>query len=280
MKVRKHTLLLIGIASFFIIMAHGDIKALFTKNIAYLYLSKAFTPEPIKATVRQEMLGDFVRWYQLSQNRTYMLPWSNETSKMLMLRSIFIGQYYRFQGDMESAVSWYLMATNSTPFPVWQSSLTDIWQNKLSKDGNVMLDDFEGVGGWIPHTNHNNSEATIESRDGIAIISYPNHLEQRDVVAYVLYPGDLRLGYHTVLSVRVKIETGSLLTIDVKVDDGLERVLSYYPGTGDWETLQFHLTSEMFYVIYLNISEPWPPPTEIPVYKVWIDWIHFDLALD
>ncbi len=252
------------------------------RNLAHLSFVKAMSANTIKATDRQEKLKHFVTYLHHSQDKVLLSPSVEAQTESTMLRSIFIGEYHRFQGDIDEAAQWYLQATQSDPFPSLQNSLSYARRKRLLPNGDILITDFSDVDGWQPDlVNYNVESITFDSTDGIALISYPNHLDRRDIVTYLLYPpGAIQLGYHIVLSMRVKMEPGSFLTMSVKVDDVLERHLNYYQGTGNWETLKFPLTGDLLQAIFLSFSEPGKPPTEVSTYNAWIDWMQLELALD
>lgn len=236
----------------------------------------------IRAKDRQAGLERFLGYLRSIRNEEVLPSPVEPLSETTMLRSIFVGEYYRLQGDMDKAARWYLLATQSDPLPLWQDSLQYAWRDRLLPSGDILITDFANVDGWVLDSiNSNVVDGTFECVDGVVYVSYQNRPDQRDIVAYSLYPeGGMQLGYHTVLSVRVKIEPGSFLTLEIKVDDNLERYLHYYQGIGEWEVLEFPLRGGTLQAIKLGTGEPGESKTT-PVYsEVWIDWIKLELALD
>jgi hypothetical protein len=255
------------------------LQAAFDKNLGYVSLSRALASDHIQATDRQVKLARFLAYLDSAGELDVPLSLVKQSNETSMLRSIFIGDYYRLRGDLNKAARWYLLAAHSEPFPSMQNSLLYAQRTRLLPDGDILIADFTNVDAWVPCWDNNNDDAALESDNNTALISYPNNLEQRDFVAYLLYPeGGLQLGYHTVLSMRVRVETGSFLTVEVTVDDvAWQRVLHYYRGTGDWETLRFPLTGDVLKMVELSVSEPEERLGRVR-YSVWIDWIQLELG--
>jgi tetratricopeptide (TPR) repeat protein len=260
-----------------VIVFWASTRSFLYRNLAYVSFSKALAADHIRATERQKGLTRFLEYLRSDRDQEILLPESEDLTEKTMLQSIFIGQYYRFQGNEDEAANWYLKAIDSDPVPFWQDSLVWTPQHMLLPDGYMLIHDFSQMEGWKLASPTNVVDVTFESVDGIALMTYPNRSDQRDRAAYALYLNPVPLSYHTVLVMRVKIEPGAFLTMVTKKDGILERHLDYYQGSGDWETLRFPLTGDELQMVKLIPSEP-AKPKMASVYKIWFDWIKLELA--
>jgi hypothetical protein len=247
------------------------------KNSAYLVFSRTMVANHIGATERQAALDRFAEFISPAG----MISAVESSSEETMLPSIFIAEYHRLKGDMAEAAQWYRQAARSEPEPTWQHSLLYAQRDRLLPDGSILIDDFQTTGSWKPDlVNNNVEEVVFESQDRIACLSYPNHPDRRDIVAYSLYPeGGVELGYHTTLALRVRIEPGSFLTLETKVDDVLERHLNYHEGTGSWETVMLPLEGEVLQAIKVSASEPGTSLETADTYTVELGQIRLELSL-
>ncbi len=274
-----HKWLWLGICLMFALSGACTVAHIARHNWAYITLNKALAADHIKAADRQAKLAHFVDYLHWAQSHNSQILSPQDNSKATMLRSIFIGEYYRSRGNVDRAAWWYRQAIQCEPYPLWQDSLSYAKRDRLLPNGNILITDFGDIERWISEP-VNNANVNFESKDGVVCISYQNRSDQRDIAAYSLYPEDgVQLGYHTTLSARVKVEQGSFLTLELKVDGNLERYLNYYEGTGDWETFEFPLTGDVLQAIKLGVSEP-SQLAATQLYRVWIDWIQLELASD
>lgn len=271
--VRRKWILLVVLT---VLIGFRDIKAKIHRNSAYLAFSRVMAADHIEATKRQADLKHFAEYISPEEDRGETLK---SLSEETMLRSIFIGEYHRLRGDIDEAARWYMQAAYSEPDSLWQDSLLCARRDRLLPDGDILITDFANVDGWVLDSNNSDVvDVAFESVDGIAYISYQNRPDQRDIVAYSLYPeGGVELGYHTTLTLRVRIEPGSFLTLEAKVDDVLERYLNYYEGTGHWETVRFPLEGEILQAIKLSVSEPGMDSETADTYKVELDQMRLEL---
>ena len=256
----------------------ANIEPILYKNLAYVSFGQALASDHISAMERQEKLMHFLKYLRLVRDQEISLPDAQDSAEKTMLQAIFIGEYHRFQGDVDEAAHWYLQAVESDPFPLWQDSLSYMLRNGLLPDGNILIDDFSDMRGWVPDSHNNAVDARFERIDRVTSISYRNLPAQRDLLAYSLYPNPLEmpLAHHAVLSIRVKLELGSYLTLEeVTLSNGRTRHLNYYRGTGEWETLKFSITGDILGEIKLIVSEP-NEPREANIYRVWIDSIKLE----
>jgi hypothetical protein len=251
-----------------------DIKTFVHKNLSSLCFTQALVTDYIVATDRQAKLNRFLAYSHLEPNAIHSLE--GETSQATMIRSLFMGEYHRFQGDMEVAAYWYSQAIHNDPIPLEQRALSYIPSARLLPDGNVLVDDMSHIDNWQVVNPTNVIDITFENRDGLGFISYQNDLERRDYLVYTVSAGVLPLIYHPVLSLRVKLTTGSYLSVAAKVDGVTQRYLSYYQGTGEWETLRIPLQGSALYKLRFILSEP-GKEARTSNYSIWIDWIKLEL---
>lgn len=245
------------------------------RNLAYLNLSKALVSDHVSAEFRQARLQDYFNYIYNPQSGNISPPSIDENPKFSMLTAIFIGEYYRYQGNWNKAAQWYLTAVKSDPFPVLQDSLSSLRKDKLLPDGTYKIDDLSNANHWrlVPPTNV--KDITLESSDGILTASYKNNLNKRDRLVYSIRTGSFELGYHNILSTRVKLEPGTYLTIDAKIDDELKRYLRNYPGSGEWETLLIPLAGSSIHYIIFDFSER-KKSAKTPIYQASVDWIKLE----
>ena len=268
---------LMGVIPLFLISAaitFSNSSNIIYHNLAYLNLAKALVSDQIKAEDRQARLHDFINSPFYPQSGNISPPSVDEYSEISMLNAIFIGEYYRFQGNWDKAAQWYLVAIESDPFPVWQNSLSYLRKDKLLPDG-TYKDDLSNTNRWILDPSSNIEELVFENSGGILNISFENIPNRRDKLAYVVSTGLFNLGYHRLLSIRMKLEPGTFFTLSAKTDDELERYISYYMGSGEWETIKVPLKGDVIHYLRMSFSETGKPNLS-DSYQAQIDWIHIE----
>lgn len=260
-----------------VISLRRDLKVRSYNNWNYAAFSRIMATDHIKAMERQAVLERFAEYLGLEQRQHDVADTFPETS---MLQAIFIGEYHRLRGDKVEAAQWYRQAAKVESEPVWQRSLSYAQRSRLLPDGSMNFDEFSDVSGWVlDQVNSNVVDAVFESQDGIAILFYQNQLDRRDTLAYMLYPeGGIRIGYHSLLSIRVKISPDSYLTVETKIDDILNRHVRYYSGTGEWEKVKIPLAGDTLQMVKLIFNEPGDPPPTTATHGYWLDWIRLELS--
>ena len=270
----------LALVAFFLVSIEIGLKPVFHRNLAYLSLCNAFAFDSIRATDRQIALAHAAGYFALANGRELQMP-RNVNSDITMLHSLFIGEYYRSHDRMDEASPWYLIASQTDPIPVTQRSWSFTYIDRLTPEGDLLLGDFCEIEEWRPlESNSVMSEDCKSDGDALALF-YTNTVDQRDVhgCSLSLYQQPLPLDYHNVLAVRVKLGLGTLLTIDLTLDNTIERVVGYYSGTGTWEILRFPLQGTQLQWLSIAISEPLEPSSlKVSEYEAWIDWVKLELT--
>ena len=258
-----------------LIVTPVDFKQYYYKNLSQISLNKAINSDNITAENRQVKLTDFLRYMRLSGDKVLSAAEFKNSDNIGMLRAIFIGSYYRYHGYLDESLYWYKQAIDSDPAPLVQDSLSYLNSKRLVENGSILVDDLSDNEGWQFDNSSNVEELVFENSDGILNISFENIPNRRDKLVFDVSTGLFNLGYHRLLSIRIKLEPGTFFTLSAKIDDELERYVSYYQGSGEWETITVPLHGDVIHYLRINFSETGKPNLS-DSYQAQIDWIHLE----
>jgi len=102
-------------------------------------------------------------------------------------------------------------------------------------------------------------------------MSYKNNLEKRDGFAYFSRP-DVLISNYKELLLRLKGESGTLLTVEIVVDGNRSRPLNYQPVPADWDIWAIPIQGNVLNEILIGIGELEPVLAPLE-YHLSIDWI-------
>ena len=135
----------------------------------------------------------------------------------------------------------------------------------------VIIDSFVGPGTWLPCHWCENVDGRFETHDSILEMSYKNNLEKRDGFAYFARP-DVLISNYKELLLRLKGESGTLLTVEIVVDGNRSRPLNYQPVPADWDIWAVPIQGNILNEILIGIGELEPVLAPLE-YHLSIDWI-------
>jgi tetratricopeptide (TPR) repeat protein len=135
----------------------------------------------------------------------------------------------------------------------------------------VIIESFVDAGAWLPCNWCGNVDGRFETHNGVLEMSYKNNLEKRDGFAYLSRPDVLISNYRELL-LRLKGESGTLLTVEIVVDGGRTRPLNYQPVPQDWDVWIIPIQGNVLNEILIGIGELEPVLTPLE-YHLSIDWI-------
>jgi hypothetical protein len=239
-------------------------------NIAFL---RALFADPIRAEERQSALLAYARHLHPDHVGSGS---SSTQSESALLRSFFIGEYYRWHDQVAQAAQWYWQAATAKPVPAQQTSLAYAPRISLSPTGDVSIDSFDTLERWQLDPQNNVAQPVLSSRDGISHIAYDNRPNARDIFAISLFP-NIPIGYHRHLGLRLRLAPDTFITIETKVDGELTRQVNYYQGSGEWETVRIPLAGELLNQIKIGLGEPTVVESAPERYEVWLDWLRLEI---
>jgi hypothetical protein len=244
-------------------------------NLSNVFLDDALWRAGQTIEDRRQSLATAATLMQIASSSTAIRPAANiPESTCSMIPSMVNADYYRKHKQLAEATIWLQQAAVAAPSPGIQEPIALSGWISVTTSGDVVLNWSDPA--WQFRSDSQPASISTNSDGDRLTLSYENVVGRQDRVIYQ-WSGLLQLPYWHTLRLKARIHSGTWLTVESHSKSGLKRHLNYYQGTGDWEELDFPLTSDDLDYIYISISEPSADST---TFNYTVDFAPMTVILD